>query len=555
MYKILVILSLILSLGLSGCGTQLVNQAIAQEPANATAPLLENLGTHHHPISTNSKPAQRYFDQGLILAYGFNHAEAERSFREAARLDPNCAMCYWGIAYVLGPNINAVMDGEAVMPAYAAIQKAIALSDHATDQEKAYIQALAKRYSLDPTADRKVLDAEYAQAVAELTKRYPEDLDAATMYAEALMDTTPWQYWTEDGQPKPATRQLLATLESVLQKDPNHPGANHLYIHAVEGSPHPEWGEPAADRLGNLVPGAGHLVHMPGHIYINIGRYHDAIIANQRALEADHAYITQCHKQGIYPVAYVPHNAHFGWAAAVLAGESQAAIDLARHTAGMVNAEQMLEAGYGTLQHYYSIPLYSLVKFGQWDEILAEPQPAAELKYPTGLWHFARGMAFRAKGQLKEANFELDQLKEIAADPTLETVTIWEINNTASLLKVATEVLAGEIAAQQKDYAQAIAHLQQAVILEDKLNEDEPPAWMPSTRQSLGAALLEANQPVAAEAVYRQDLQEYPNNGWSLYGLAQSLQAQNKTEEAKAVQAQFNESWQHSDITLTASRF
>jgi tetratricopeptide (TPR) repeat protein len=561
-YRIIFILALVAVLGLSGGSTKLLKSAVATEIGGSltesttrTAPLFDNLGNYHHPISTSSELAQRYFDQGLILAYGFNHAEAARSFREAARLDPNCAICYWGVALVLGPNINAAMEAEAVPEAWQALQKAQELSENASEKERAYIQALTKRYSSQPVENQKANDIAYAKAMREVQRRYPDDLDAATLFAEALMDTMPWQYWTKDGEPKPETGELLATLESVLKRNPDHPGANHMYIHAVEASPNPDRGIASADRLRNLVPGAGHLVHMPSHIYIRVGRYHDAVLANQRAIEADQDYITQCHAQGLYPLGYMPHNHHFLLASAAIAGESELAIQAAHHTAAMADQKMMREPGYGTLQHYYSIPLYTLAKFGKWDEILAEPAPAEDLKYPTGVWHYARGLAFTAKGQPQEAAQELAQLKAIAADPSLEKVTIWDINTSSSLLNIASEVLAGELAAKQGDYENAIAYLETAVSLEDNLNYDEPPPWLSPVRESLGAVLLEAGRAAEAERVYREDLKRFPENGWSLYGLAQSLRLQGKTEEARAVQARFEKAWKYGDATLSASRF
>ncbi len=562
MYRIIFILALVAVLGLSGGSTKLLKSAVATEIGGSltesttrTAPLFDNLGNYHHPISTSSELAQRYFDQGLILAYGFNHAEAARSFREAARLDPNCAICYWGVALVLGPNINAAMEAEAVPEAWQALQKAQELSENASEKERAYIQALTKRYSSQPVENQKANDIAYAKAMREVQRRYPDDLDAATLFAEALMDTMPWQYWTKDGEPKPETGELLATLESVLKRNPDHPGANHMYIHAVEASPNPDRGIASADRLRNLVPGAGHLVHMPSHIYIRVGRYHDAVLANQRAIEADQDYITQCHAQGLYPLGYMPHNHHFLLASAAIAGESELAIQAAHHTAAMADQKMMREPGYGTLQHYYSIPLYTLAKFGKWDEILAEPAPAEDLKYPTGVWHYARGLAFTAKGQPQEAAQELAQLKAIAADPSLEKVTIWDINTSSSLLNIASEVLAGELAAKQGDYENAIAYLETAVSLEDNLNYDEPPPWLSPVRESLGAVLLEAGRAAEAERVYREDLKRFPENGWSLYGLAQSLRVQGKAEEARTVQARFEKAWKYGDATLSASRF
>ena len=519
-----------------------------------TAPLFTGMGQHHHPIATKSLQAQRYFDQGLVLAYGFNHAEAARSFREAIKLDRDCAMCNWGLAYVLGSNINAKMEDDAVPESYAAMQRAIALTTKSNKAEQAYINALAKRYTNQPLEDRSSLDLAYAEAMEKVTQQYPDDMDAATIYAEALMDTMPWDYWTEKGEPKPETQKVLDTLEAILEQEPNHPGANHLYIHAVEAV-RPQAAVAAADRLGSLVPGSGHLVHMPSHIYIRVGRYHDAVVANQKAIAADNDYITQCHAQGLYPLAYMPHNHHFLWFAATMEGDRALATKAGNNVADMVDPQMMREPGMGTLQHFSTVPLFTMVRFGQWSEILATPQPEADLKYPTGVWHYARGLAYNAQGKIAEAQQELKQLDLLAHDPELEQVTIWDINTTQNILQVATEVLTGEIAAKQGKYPRAIAHLSQAVNLEDALNYDEPADWSTPARQYLGAALLQAQHYSAAEAVYRQDLAIYPNNGWSLWGLAQSLQGQNKEEKANKVQQQFATAWQYADVQLTASKF
>ncbi len=519
-----------------------------------TAPLFTGMGDHHHAITTKSAKAQRYFDQGLTLAYGFNHAEAARSFREAIKLDRNCAMCNWGLAYVLGPNVNAKMSDDAVPESYAAIQQAVKLAKNSSELEQAYITALAKRYVKQPLEDRSSLDLAYVQAMAEVTQEYPKDMDAATIYAEALMDTMPWDYWTEAKEPKPETQKVLDTLEFVLQQEPNHPGANHLYIHAVEAV-RPQEAVAAADRLGSLVPGSGHLVHMPSHIYIRVGGYHDAAVANQKAIAVDNEYITQCHAQGVYPLAYMPHNHHFLWFAATLEGNSKLATVAGKNVAARVDPQLMREPGMGTFQHFSTVPLYTMIRFGQWENILKTPSPEADLKYPTGVWHYARGIANVAQGNIAEARNELGALDKLAHDPELEQVTIWDINSTQSLLQIATEVLTGEIAAQEGKYPRAIAHLRQAVVLEDALNYDEPADWSIPARQYLGEVLLQARRYTAAEQVYREDLAFYPANGWSLFGLAQSLEAQGKDVERERVQQQFKSAWQYADVQLTASKF
>ncbi len=522
--------------------------------STTTAPLFTGMGDQHHVITTKSAQAQRYFDQGLTLAYGFNHAEAARSFRQAIKLDPNCAMCNWGLAYVLGPNINAKMEDDAVSESYTAMQQALKLAKNASKSEQAYINALAKRYVDRPLEDRSSLDLAYAEAMEQVTQQYPDDMDAATIYAEALMDTMPWDYWTEDKKPKPRAQKVLDTLESTLQQEPNHPGANHLYIHAVEAV-RPQQGIAAAERLGSLVPGSGHLVHMPSHIYIRVGRYHDAAIANQKAIAVDNDYITQCHAQGVYPLAYMPHNHHFLWFAATIEGNSKLATKAGKNIAAMVDPQMMRQPGWGTLQHFSIVPLYTMIRFGQWEEILTTPQPDADLKYPRGIWHYARGLAYTAQGKIAEAQQELEALDLLAHDPELEKVSIWDINTTQNLLKVATEVLTGEIAVKEGKYPRAIAHLRQAVTLEDALNYDEPADWSIPTRQYLGETLLQARRYDAAEQAYREDLAIYPDNGWSLFGLIQSLQAQGKHSEAENIQQQFKSAWQYADVQLTASIF
>lgn len=518
-----------------------------------TVPLYEGLDQYRYPISTQNAQAQRYFNQGLLLSYGFNHAEAARSFREAARLDPNCAMCYWGTALVLGPNINATMDKDAVPQAWEALQAAIRLSQHSSTspREKALIQALAKRYTSQPVDDRKSLDLAYADAMRRMTKRYPADLDVATLFAEALMDTMPWDYWQPNGQPKPDAVEIFQTLESVLKRNPQHPGANHLYIHAVE-KVKPELGLAAADRLMKLFPNAGHLVHMPSHIYIRTGRYHDAVLSNQQGIKADDAYLAQTQAQGIYPLAYKPHNHHFLWFAALMTGQSQVALDAANQTA-KVDPKLLGEGELaGALQHYSIIPLMTQVRFSRWDDILATPAPTQP--YQKGIWHYGRGRAFLSKGQATQAAQELKQLQAIATNPTLKDLKIWGFNSTASILEIANRVLAGELATQAKQYSQAIGHLKTAVKLEDALVYTEPADWYQPTRQALATVLLRAGKAREAEQTYRADLKIYPDNGWSLYGLAQSLQAQGKTKEARSIQTRFQSAWKYADVRLTVKQ-
>jgi tetratricopeptide (TPR) repeat protein len=447
------------------------------------------------------------------------------------------------------------MPEDAVPKAHAAIQQAIALREHASPVEAALIYALAKRYAPEAVADRTPLNEAYAAAMRKVVQQYPDDLDAATLLAEALMDLHPWDYWTREGQPQPWTGEFVELLEGVLRRDPNHPGANHYYIHAVEASLEPQRASAAADRLGTLVPGAGHLVHMPSHIYIRTGRYAEARTANERAIEADDQYVAQCHAQGVYPLAYMSHNHHFLSAAAAMEGRSAQAIESAREMARSQDHDMMRSDGMGALQHYAIWPVYMLARFGKWDEVLREPAPAKDLLYPRGVWHFARGMAQVRRHDLAQAEAELRVLEGLADDPALEALKIWDANSTAAVLRIASKVLAGELAAARGQRDEAIGLFEQAVRLEDALRYDEPATWYAPVRETLGAALLEAGRADEAEAVYREDLRRYPENGFGLFGLAASLRAQGKLAEADEAQERFKTAWQRADVELTSSRF
>jgi tetratricopeptide (TPR) repeat protein len=520
-------------------------------PAGQLAPRLQNLGPHTFPVTTRSKAAQSFINQGMNLAYGFNHAEAGRAFREAARLDPGCAMAYWGQALVLGPNINVPMTAEDEPKAYELAQKAVSLKAKASARERGYIEALAQRYS-GKAEDRAARDRAYADAMRELARRYPQDLDAATLFAEALMDLRPWNYWTPDGEPYPETPEIVSSLESVLKRKPAHPGANHYYIHAVEATKDPERAEAAADRLLKLVPGAGHLVHMPGHIYMRVGRYADASAVNEMAILADEDYIAQCRAQGLYPMVYYPHNIHFLWAAATMEGRSRVAIDAARKAASRID-DAMLDQ-VPLLAGFRVVPYYALTRFGQWEEMLREPAPPEKHAYLKGTWHYARGMAFAATGRLTEADAELAEVRRIASDPALN-FTLLSPNTGAAIFAIAPEVLAGELAARRKEYDEAVAHLERAVRLEDGLVYTEPAEWHYPVRQLLGAVLLEAGRPREAETVYWEDLKRNQGNGWSLFGVAQARRAQGLEAEAAAVQERFQKAWAKADVKLAASRF
>lgn len=521
--------------------------------SGAKAPRLQNVGKHAFPVTTKSEAAQRFMNQGVNLTYGFNHAEAGRAFAEAARLDPDLAMAHWGLALALGPNINVPMAPDQEPQALAHIRKAQSLKAKASQRERDYIDALAVRYT-GSAADRAAADQAFAGAMRALHEKYPDDLDAAAIYAEALMDLRPWNYWTRSGQPYEQTHEIITALDHVLSRNPDHPGALHYWIHLWEASNTPERAEAAADRLLPLAPAAGHLVHMPGHIYQRVGRYSDAVKANQLAILADEDYITQCRAQGLYPLAYYPHNAHFLWFAASMNGQSKLAIDAANKTASKIPVEVLKD--FPILQTFLLAPDYARVRFGKWDEILAAPAPRADTMFTRGVRHYARGMAFIRKKDFAAASKEIDAVKQIAADPKLiETPTSFSLNLADSVLRVGIEVLDGELAAARGEYDQAIAHLDRAVRYQDALVYTEPDDWHQPVRHNLGAVLLQAGRALEAESVYWDDLRARPKNGWALFGLAQALRAQGKADAAKAVEADLEKSWADADVTLTASRF
>jgi tetratricopeptide (TPR) repeat protein len=525
--------------------------------ARAGAPLFEGMGDYSRTITTSDAGAQRYFNQGMVLAFGFNHAEAIRSFRAAQKLDPSCAMCFWGEALATGPNINVTVKGKAIMSpadrksAFAAAQKAVSLKASTTPVEQALIDAQAARYDGNETSDREPQDRAYAEAMRAVVAKFPADDDAAAIYAEAWMNTMPWDYWSEDGQPKPSTVEVIASLERILARSPRHPLALHLYIHAVEASSSPGRAEKAADTLATLVPGSGHLVHMPAHTYWRVGRYHDASEANVRAAAVDEAYIAQCNAQGFYPAMYYPHNIHFLWAASSMEGRSKVSIEAARKVAANVRIEQIKE--FPAVEFFKTIPLLALVQFGRWDEVLAEPMADASLEYATAIQHYARGTAFARKGDLASARKARTALVALKSTPKVMVINDNDYPAKA-LLEIADTLLQGEIASAAGSNASAIQHFRRAVTLQDELPYTEPPFWYYPTRQSLGAALLAAKRAAEAEAVYRKDLEDYPHNGWSMFGLAQSLDAQGKKAEAAEVRKMLEHAWSQADVKLTGSR-
>ena len=519
-------------------------------PDGHVAPRLQSLGTHRFLVTTRSADAQRYVDQAMNLTYGFNHAEAGRSFHEAARLDPRCAMAYWGQALVLGPNINAPMDPADEPKALALVGQALALRSGATPRERGYIDALAKRYE-GKSERRAACDSAYSEAMRDVARRFPTDLDGQALWVESAMDLRPWNYWRPDGTPYPGTLELRAKLEDVLARDANHPGALHFYIHLLEATPEAWRAEAAADRLLPLMPGAGHMVHMPSHIYQRVGRYADAAKSNEMAVTADEDYISQCRAQGLYPMAYYPHNIHFLWFAATMQGHSAVAIASSRKVASQVSDSAL--AALPLLAGFRVVPWYALTRFGHWDEMLAEPSPPRANLFLTGTWMYARGLALLGKGRRDEAARLLDTLKVVAADTSLH-FTLFSPNTAQAILAVAPEALAGELGAARGDWDAAIAHLQRAVLLEDALTYTEPEEWHYPPRQALGAVLLAAGRAREAETVYWQDLRKHPDNGWSLYGLAEAQKAEGRTDAAAETRARFQKAWAKADITLRASR-
>ena len=503
------------------------------------APLFEDLGKHYYTISTSNKEAQIFFNQGLNLTYAFNHAEAHRSFMEASRLDPNSAMTYWGQAYALGPNINdQYPDKERRDRSYEAVQKAKNLASESTIKEQALINALTFRYSKD-SVDISQLNRTYMKEMAKVAKQFPNDAEVQTLYAAAIMNTVPWDYWDKEGNASPNIAEAKAALEKAIEINNDHPGAHHYYIHMVE-LPKPDLGVPSADKLNGLMAGAGHLVHMPGHIYMRVGRYEDAVKVNVAAITADEDYISQCYAQGLYPLAYYPHNIHFLWSAASMLGNSKIAIDAAKKTAEKIPLSELKELPF--LQTFAVTPILAYIRFGKWNEILTIPYPGDDFTQMKFYWHYARGIAFLRKNNLKEAQEELSALGKRDTEA-----------NHEKKAKVAYEVLAGEIEAAKGNFGVAIEHLEQAVVFEDELAYNEPAEWYIPTRQSLGAVLLKAKRYKDAELVFMEDLEYYRDNGWSLMGLYQSLAGQGQKDRADEIKLKFDKAWSESDIQIKTS--
>lgn len=526
--------------------------AAEPSPAPAKVPLFEGLGSHGRRVTTDSPEAQRYFNQGLCFLYAFNHDEAIRSFQTAAEIDPTCAMAWWGIAVANGPHINnPVVPPERAKAAWEALTKAQVAAAKANKAEQALIAALGKRYANPQPEDRKPLDEAYAAAMREVWKANPADADIGALFAEAMMDLRPWDFWTKEGQPQPGTEELVAAIETVLARSPNHPLALHLYIHAVEASPHPEKAAAPADRLRDLQPGLGHLVHMPSHIDVRLGSWAKAIESNAKAIESDRKYREQSPRQGFYHV-YMAHNHHMLAYGAIMRGQSKLAIDSINNMAKGIPPEWVKENA-AVADGFTAMPLEVLVRFGKWDEVLAAPEPPDFLPIARALRHCSRGIAFAAKGEAEKAKAE--QGAFLIAKSKVPAEARFGNNTATDLLAVAEHLLAGEIRVREGQLEIGLAELREAVKREDALHYDEPPDWIHPVRHALGATLLAAGRPAEAEKVYREDLAKLPNNGWSLYGLARSLEQQGKRDEAAKFYAQFKELWRDADITITSSCF
>lgn len=520
-------------------------ETVAAEEAEDTAtkgqPLWDNLGTLSYQITTSKPMAQRYFDQGLRLAYGFNHDEAGQSFRTAQKIDPDCAMCYWGEALVLGPNINMPMSQDAIAPAVRASEKAMSLRKAATSREQGLIEALSARYSTDGSADRKTQDGHYADAMRKLVTRYPDDQEIGVLYAEALMNLSPWDYWEAGGtKPKGKTDELVATIERVLKANPDHPGAIHYYIHTVEASSDPKRAEAYAERLGALMPGAGHLVHMPSHIYYRVGRYKDSLAANKQAVAIDEAYIADRKPAGIYPLAYYPHNVHFALVSAQMAGDGTTVLEAAGKLSALVSDQAARE--FPIAQPVRVAPYFAHAQFSEPDSILALPAPASDLPYVSGLWHYARGVAFAEKGDEASAQKEVDAINRLHQSGDFTSLVEAGIP-APDVLGIARDVVLARIAQSKGDFTSAAAHFEKAAEVEDRLAYMEPAYWYYPIRQSLGAALLQKGDLDGAEKAFRGSLARVPNNGWSLYGLAEVYKKKGDAQLAAATQQLLDNAW------------
>ena len=516
------------------------------QPKPAT--LMSGVGNLHHSVSTSNPEAQKFFDQGLRLIYAFNHDEAARSFQRAGELDPKLAIAYWGVAEAVGPNYNDPASDDRFKLAHEAIQKAVDLSANASPSEQAYIQAMAKRFPADPKADRKQAAEDYHDAMREVSKKFPDDLDAATLFAESGMNLHPWGLWHVDGTPLAGTEEIVATLESVIRRDPNHLGAIHYYIHATEASANPERALAGANRLAAMAPAAGHIVHMPAHVYIRTGDYDAAVKTNEEAAAVDRAYIKASGAQGIYPMMYYSHNLHFIAACASMNGNYAEA----KKNAGLLVANVGPHVkDMPPLEGFMTIPMAVDVRFHRWSEILAMPQPDPAMQIATGYWHFAHGMALAGTGKVSEAEAEYKIVSEAEQNTPPDKVFAMPINNKAKdIMKIAENVLGAKIAMAKKDNAQAISMLTAAVAIQDTLKYGEPPDWFFPVRESLGGVLLMNGDAAGAEKVFRADLERNPRNPRSLFGLRQALKAQDRNYDAGFIENEFRDSWKGGEVKV-----
>ena len=515
------------------------------------APVLRNIGDYSVPVTTTSVHSQMFFNQGIIMANGFNHAEAERSFREAVRQDSTFAMGYWGIAYVLGPNLNSTSNMGMISDIRNAVRKAVAYSENASPWEKAVIQAIQVKFPEDTLRT----DAEaFSASMKQAHLQFPENSFVATLYAESIINLHPWDYYTrKGGEPRPWTPEIVSLLEKVIAIDTKNPLANHLYLHATEAGPDLTQALVSAERLKTLVPSAGHLVHMPSHIYINTGDYHEGSLSNEAAVIADSIYIAECQSQGYYPQMYYPHNYHFLAATAALEGRGSRSIEAAYKAASLVDKAYYHEPGFEMTQHYLTIPSHILIKFGQWEKILAMPKPTEDLIYPMAIWHYARGMAYVNLDKMEQAKEELKSVKELSQAPAIAEQLNWGINKVTDVCAISSKVLEAAMYEKEGKYKQSIQLLTEAIQLEDNLNYNEPPDWFFSVRHMLGNILLKAGDYPGAEKVYREDLAYWPRNGFALSGLYESLVGQGRAKEAEEVNEQFKAAWKYADTELKAS--
>jgi tetratricopeptide (TPR) repeat protein len=531
---------LVLSLALAMYSLAVAQDHSAHQQAKP-ATLMSGYGDLHHPVSTSNPQAQQFFDQGLRQIYAFNHDEAARSFQRATELDPKLAIAYWGVAEAVGPNYNDPASDERFAAAHVAIQKAVDLSTNASPAEQAYIQAMALRFPADPKADRRQAAEAYHDAMREVSKKFPDDLDAATLFAESGMNLHPWGLWLVDGSPREGTNEIVATLESVMRRDPNHLGAIHYYIHATEASANPDRALAGANKLAALAPGAGHIVHMPAHVYIRTGDYEAAVKTNEQAAAVDRAYLKATGVQGIYPAMYYSHNLHFIAMCSAMNGNYEEAKKnadmLAAHVGPYVKDMPMVEG-------FMTIPMAVSIRFHKWADILKMPQPDPAMHVTTVFWHFARGMALAGTGKVKEAEAEYAIIAEAEKITPADAIFNAPINNkTKDILKIAQDVLGAKIAMAKGDNAGAITMLTDAVALQDTLKYGEPPDWFFPVRESLGAALLMNGDAAGAEKVFRADLDRNPRNPRSLFGLHEALKTQKRDYDAGFVQKQFQAAW------------